>query len=116
MSLQVWEIRGADLTLSPVYTAAAGLVSAERGLSLRFPRFIKVREDKSIEQASESCLPLTVRVSRLSLSSSQLHLKIWQMHINGKATVTSTPKLDQRHRQHLQKRSKTSRDSSRNEW
>lgn len=52
--LQVWEIRGADLTLSPVHTAALGLVSDERGLSLRFPRFIKLRDDKSVEQASES--------------------------------------------------------------
>ncbi len=28
------------------------MVSDERGLSLRFPRFMKVREDKSIEEAS----------------------------------------------------------------
>ncbi|GAB00057.1 uncharacterized protein L969DRAFT_54793 [Mixia osmundae IAM 14324] len=48
---EVWEIRGADLTLSPTYNAAQGLISAERGLSLRFPRFIKVRDDKSIEHA-----------------------------------------------------------------
>jgi len=27
-------------------------VSEERGLSLRFPRFLKVREDKSIDEAS----------------------------------------------------------------
>ena len=32
--------------------AAFGLVSQTRGLSLRFPRFIKVREDKGIENAS----------------------------------------------------------------
>lgn len=49
---EVWEIRGADITLSPVYTAAKGLVSDERGLSLRFPRFIKRRTDKSSHQAS----------------------------------------------------------------
>lgn len=42
----------ADITLSPTYTAAIGLVSEERGLSMRFPRFLKVREDKSIEEAS----------------------------------------------------------------
>lgn len=42
----------ADITLSPTYTAAIGLVSDERGLSMRFPRFLKVREDKSIEEAS----------------------------------------------------------------
>lgn len=44
----------ADVTLSPVYTAAIGLVSEERGLSLRFPRFLKKREDKSIDEASTS--------------------------------------------------------------
>lgn len=42
----------ADITLSPTYPAAVGLVSDERGLSLRFPRFLKVREDKSVEEAS----------------------------------------------------------------
>lgn len=50
--LEVWEIRGADITVSPVSPAARGLASAQRGLSLRFPRFIRVREDKSIEHAS----------------------------------------------------------------
>ena len=49
---EVWEMAFADITLSPTYTAAIGLVSDERGLSLRFPRFLKVREDKSIDEAS----------------------------------------------------------------
>ena len=49
---EVWEMAFADVTLSPVYTAAIGLVSEERGLSLRFPRFLRKREDKSIEEAS----------------------------------------------------------------
>jgi DNA ligase-1 len=49
---EVWEMVFADVTLSPTYTAAIGLVSEERGLSLRFPRFLKVREDKGIEEAS----------------------------------------------------------------
>ncbi|TKY88995.1 hypothetical protein EX895_002236 [Sporisorium graminicola] len=49
---EVWEIRGADVTVSPNYTAAIGLVSEERGLSIRFPRFIRKREDKTVEQAS----------------------------------------------------------------
>ena len=51
---EVWEIQYADITLSPTYTAAIGLVSEERGLSTRFPRFLKVREDKSIEEATSS--------------------------------------------------------------
>lgn len=49
---EVWEISFADVTLSPTYTAAIGLVSEDRGLSLRFPRFLKIREDKGIEEAS----------------------------------------------------------------
>ena len=52
MAREVWEVRFADVTLSPVYTAGMGLVSEERGLSMRFPRFIKRREDKGIDEAS----------------------------------------------------------------
>ncbi|KAI9779592.1 MAG: hypothetical protein M1839_007257 [Geoglossum umbratile] len=49
---EVWEMIFADVTLSPVYTAAIGLVSEERGLSLRFPRFLRRREDKGVDEAS----------------------------------------------------------------
>ncbi|KZL80398.1 dna ligase i [Colletotrichum incanum] len=49
---EVWEMAFADITLSPTYTAAIGLVSEHRGLSLRFPRFLKKREDKSMDEAS----------------------------------------------------------------
>ncbi|KAM5352038.1 hypothetical protein ACJ41O_004761 [Fusarium nematophilum] len=49
---EVWEMAFADITLSPTYTAAIGLVSDERGLSLRFPRFLKKRDDKGLEEAS----------------------------------------------------------------
>lgn len=45
-------LRSDSITISPVSVAALGLVSAKRGLSLRFPRFIKVREDKAVENAS----------------------------------------------------------------
>ncbi|KAK9376791.1 uncharacterized protein V1513DRAFT_423222 [Lipomyces chichibuensis] len=48
---EVWEIKFADVTLSPVYTAAQGILS-DRGLSIRFPRFIRKRDDKGVEEAS----------------------------------------------------------------
>lgn len=43
-----------SITLSPVYPAAATLLGSERGLSIRFPRFIKLREDKGWEEATTS--------------------------------------------------------------
>ncbi|KAK3293029.1 uncharacterized protein B0H64DRAFT_327531 [Chaetomium fimeti] len=51
---EVWEVAFADVTVSPTYTAAIGLVKEDRGLSLRFPRFLRKREDKGVEEASTS--------------------------------------------------------------
>lgn len=43
-----------SITISPVSIAARGFISgSEKGLSVRFPRFLQVRLDKSIQQAND---------------------------------------------------------------
>ncbi|CAO2825368.1 unnamed protein product [Amaranthus hypochondriacus] len=50
----VWEIRGADLTVSPVHKAGVGIVHPSRGISMRFPRFIRSLSDRRPEDCSTS--------------------------------------------------------------
>ena len=48
-SLQVWEVKVSDLTLSPLYAAGRGTlagVAAGKGISGRFPRYLRLRPDK----------------------------------------------------------------------
>jgi len=58
MDMDVWfepakviEISGADLTVSPLHTVAKRTLKTG-GIALRFPRFIRFRDDKTAEQAT----------------------------------------------------------------
>ncbi|RJS94600.1 ATP-dependent DNA ligase [Candidatus Bathyarchaeota archaeon] len=60
MDADVWfepkvviEVIGAEITLSPVHTCAAGVIREKSGLAIRFPRFTgRYRLDKSAEDAT----------------------------------------------------------------
>jgi DNA ligase 1 len=62
----VLEVRGAELTLSPIHRAGVGLIRPDVGLALRFPRFTgRWREDKDAQNA-------TTTAELLSLYRSQI--------------------------------------------
>jgi ATP-dependent DNA ligase len=48
----VWEVTAAEVSVSPTYNAASGLVEENKGLALRFPRLVRERPDKQPEQAT----------------------------------------------------------------
>ncbi len=48
----VIEVEAQEITLSPNHTCAYGRVKEGRGLALRFPRFLRYRDDKSPEEAT----------------------------------------------------------------
>jgi DNA ligase-1 len=48
----VWEIKAAGVSLSPIYSCY--IQEGDKGLSLRFPRFIRSRKDKKAEEGTSS--------------------------------------------------------------
>ena len=60
MEAEVWfspglvmEVLGDELTLSPIHTAAFNRLREDSGLAVRFPRFLRWREDKAPEDATQ---------------------------------------------------------------
>ncbi|MCS7099607.1 MAG: DNA ligase, partial [Sulfolobales archaeon] len=50
----VMEVLGAELTLSPQHTCCRGAIRKGVGISIRFPRFIRWRDDKGPEDATKT--------------------------------------------------------------
>jgi DNA ligase-1 len=48
----VMELLGDEITLSPIHTCAFERLREESGLAVRFPRFLRLREDKAPEDAT----------------------------------------------------------------
>ena len=58
--MPVFEIKGAELTLSPVHCCAEDEPGMDRGLSLRFPRFLRERPDKRPEDVTDAAALLEI--------------------------------------------------------
>ena len=71
----VWEVKTADLTLSPIYTAGADLIPEHRGISLRFSRFIRLRPDKTPEEAVTSEYIVKLYKDQASITNNSKELK-----------------------------------------
>lgn len=49
---QVWEVRCANISLSPTHTVAWSVFEGDKGIALRLPRLIRVRDDKTFSSST----------------------------------------------------------------
>jgi DNA ligase-1 len=49
----VMEVLGDEITASPIHLAAFGEIRKDAGLAIRFPRFTRWREDKSVDEVTQ---------------------------------------------------------------
>ena len=64
---QVWEVRAADLSISPIHRAG-NATNNGRGVALRFPRFLRIRDDKDPESATNSTQVVSMYYQQSSVS------------------------------------------------
>ncbi|GKT27721.1 DNA ligase, ATP-dependent like protein [Aduncisulcus paluster] len=50
----VFEVKGADLFLSPVHRGSHTFTQSDRGIGVRFPRFLRERDDKTTDDATSA--------------------------------------------------------------
>ncbi|XP_075591003.1 uncharacterized protein LOC142597871 [Dermatophagoides farinae] len=68
----VLEVRAADLFVSPVHTACNEMGIS--GIGLRFPRLVKIRDDKNVKQIASSSQIFNIYKSQVSISNSDIVL------------------------------------------
>jgi DNA ligase-1 len=50
----VIEIKVADIQLSPVHSCGKSILGKNKGLGMRFPRFMRLRSDKAVGQSTSN--------------------------------------------------------------